>query len=93
MRYNRYNRENEKKNEITIGVYTDQSPFSYYFKEYIGYSLEICQQVLYFIKEQLNLKKRLMVKYQVVTLSTRFDLLLNKSYDMECGSSTNTKER
>ena len=89
----------QKKSEITLGVYFDQSPYSFYNNRthrFTGYSVDICHKVINYIKNKLH-KKFIIIKYKVINnqipSSNRFDLLLNGSYDLECGVTTNTKTR
>lgn len=80
--------------EIALGHRDASIPFSYLDdnQQPIGYSMDICKQIVDAVKEKLGVDK-LNVKLVPVTSSTRIPLLANGTVDLNCGSSTNTKER
>lgn len=80
--------------EITIGHRESSIPFSYLDDKQnpVGYSLDICAEVVETLKTKLDLPD-LKVKFVPVTASTRIPLVSNGTVDLVCGSSTNTTER
>jgi len=78
---------------IRIGYRENSPPFAFLDKDRkpIGYSLDLCEVVLEEIG--LELHKDLRVEYRPVTPENRFDLVTAGAIDLECGSTTNTKER
>ena len=80
--------------EIVLGHRDTSIPFSYLddAQKPIGYSMDICYQVVEAVKTKLNLPN-LNVKVVPVTSSTRIPLVANGTVDLACGSSTNTIER
>lgn len=79
---------------ITLGHRESSIPFSYYNdkQEVIGYSHELMMKVVDAIKADLKLKD-LKVKLMPITSANRITLTQNGTIDMECGSTTNNKER
>lgn len=79
---------------ITLGVRESSVPFSYLDnnQKSIGYSIDLCMKVVDAIKKELKLPK-LEVKTTPVTSQTRIPLMTNGTIDLECGSTTNSKER
>ncbi|HWL29524.1 MAG TPA: amino acid ABC transporter substrate-binding protein [Burkholderiaceae bacterium] len=80
--------------EIALGHRDSSIPFSYLDdkQQPIGYSMDICHRIVDAVKAKLGLST-LNVKLVPVTSSTRIPLLANGTVDLNCGSSTNTKER
>jgi len=80
--------------EIALGHRDASIPFSYLDdkQQPIGYSMDICSKVVEAVKAKLGMEK-INVKLVPVTSSTRIPLLANGTVDLNCGSSTNTKER
>jgi glutamate/aspartate transport system substrate-binding protein len=80
--------------EIALGHRDSSIPFSYLDdkQQPIGYSMDICRHIVDAVKTKLGLST-LNVKLVPVTSSTRIPLLANGTVDLNCGSSTNTKER
>ena len=80
--------------EIVLGHRESAIPFSYIDQNQkpVGFSLDICHKIVEQLKSKLDLPN-LRVSYQAVTASNRIPLLVNGSADIECGSTTNTKER
>lgn len=80
--------------EIALGHRDSSIPFSYLDdkQQPIGYSMDICHEVVKAVQAKLGMKK-LNIKLVPVTSSTRIPLLANGTVDLNCGSSTNTKER
>lgn len=79
--------------KIVIGHRESSDPISYISSgKPVGYALDICNNVANEIKKQLKLPN-LKVEYKAVTSSTRVPELLAGNIDMECGSTTNSKQR
>lgn len=80
--------------EIALGHRDASIPFSYLDdkQQPIGYSMDICHEIVKAVEKKLGVEK-LNVKLVPVTSSTRIPLLANGTVDLNCGSSTNTKER
>src|SRR5690606_8747229 len=80
--------------EIALGHRDASIPFSYLDdkQQPIGYSMDICHEIVKAVEKKLGVEK-LKVKLVPVTSSTRIPLLANGTVDLNCGSSTNTKER
>ncbi|SFZ78490.1 transporter substrate-binding domain-containing protein [Chitinimonas taiwanensis] len=79
---------------ITVGHRESSIPFSYLDDKQkpVGYAMDLCNQVVAAVKKKLN-KPSLVVKLVPVTSQTRIPLMVNGTIDMECGSTTNSKER
>ena len=79
---------------ITLGVRETSVPFSYLDaqKQPQGYSVDLCLRVAEAIKAELKLP-RLEVKYMQVTSANRIPALVDGKIDLECGSTTNTRDR
>jgi len=79
---------------ITLGVRETSVPFSYLDAQNQpqGYSVELCLRVAEAIKAELKLP-RLEVKYLPVTSANRIPSLVDGKIDLECGSTTNTRDR
>lgn len=81
-------------NTILIGVRETSVPFSYLDaqKQPLGYSVDLCVRVADAVKSELKLPK-LDVKFVPVTSANRIPALLEGKIDLECGSTTNTRDR
>jgi glutamate/aspartate transport system substrate-binding protein len=79
---------------VTLGYRESSVPFSYLDGEQkpVGYSLDICRDIVAAIGKKLGID-RLNVALNPVTSATRIPLMTNGTIDLECGSTTNTKER
>lgn len=79
---------------ILIGVRDSAAPFSWVDKQGkpFGYTVDICQKVVESLRSDLKLP-RLDIRYVVVTAANRIPLLLAGNVDLECGSTTNTRDR
>jgi glutamate/aspartate transport system substrate-binding protein len=79
---------------ITMGVRESSGALSYTLGDgkYVGYHVDLCQQVLADIQKQLGMAK-LDIKYQPVTSQNRIPLVQNGTVDIECGSTTNNAGR
>ncbi len=81
-------------NTITIGYRESSIPFAYLddAKKPIGYSLDICAQLVEGIKRELKLPK-LAVKFIAVQAAERIPFVVEGKVDLECGNTTATAER
>ncbi len=79
---------------ILLGVREASVPFSFFDaqKEPQGYSVDLCLRVADAIKSDLKLK-RLDVRYVPVSSANRIPALVDGRIDLECGSTTNTRDR
>lgn len=79
---------------ILVGVRETSVPFSFIDaqKQPQGYSVDLCLRVADVIKSELKLP-RLDIKFVPVTSSNRIQALLDGKIDLECGSTTNTRDR
>ncbi|HQR09827.1 MAG TPA: amino acid ABC transporter substrate-binding protein [Casimicrobiaceae bacterium] len=79
---------------ITLGVRETSVPFSFLDaqKQPQGYSIDLCLRVAETIKAELKLP-RLEVKFLPVSSANRIPALLEGKIDLECGSTTNTRDR
>jgi len=79
---------------ILIGVRESSVPFSFLDanKSPQGYSVDICLKVADAIKAELKMP-RLEIKFVPVSSANRIPMLLEGKIDLECGSTTNTRDR
>jgi glutamate/aspartate transport system substrate-binding protein len=79
---------------ITIGVREASVPFSYIDaqKQPQGYSIDLCLKIADAIKTELKMP-RLDVRFLPVTSSNRIGMVKSGKVDLECGSTTNTRDR
>jgi glutamate/aspartate transport system substrate-binding protein len=79
---------------VILGVRESSVPFSYLDaqKQPQGYSVDLCLKVADAIKAELRLP-RLEIRYVPVTSANRIPALLENRIDLECGSTTNTRDR
>jgi glutamate/aspartate transport system substrate-binding protein len=79
---------------LTIGVREASVPFSFVDtqKQPQGYSIDLCLKIADAIKNELKLA-RLDVRFLPVTSANRIELVKDGKVDLECGSTTNTRER
>ncbi|RKF46683.1 glutamate/aspartate ABC transporter substrate-binding protein [Paraburkholderia fungorum] len=79
---------------ISLGVRESSVPFSYYDEQQqvIGYSQAIALKIVDEVKKELNLPN-LKVKEVPITSQNRIPLVQNGTIDIECGSTTHTKDR
>ena len=79
---------------ITIGVREASVPFSFIDaqKQPQGYSIDLCLRVADAVKTELKLP-RLDVRFVPVTSSNRIAMVKDGKVDLECGSTTNTRDR
>lgn len=83
-----------RRGEVVIGVREVAVPFSYLDKggAASGYSVAICNRVADKLKAVLN-KPDLRVRYNSVTLVSRFLLIQEGVIDLECGATSHTLDR
>ncbi|MFM0507048.1 glutamate/aspartate ABC transporter substrate-binding protein [Paraburkholderia sp. RL17-373-BIF-A] len=79
---------------ISLGVRESSVPFSYYDEQQqvIGYSQAFALKIVDEVKKELNLPN-LKVKEVPITSQNRIPLVQNGTVDIECGSTTHTKDR
>ena len=79
---------------LTIGVRETSVPFSFIDaqKQPQGYSIDLCLKVADAVKNELKMQ-RLDVRFLPVTSSNRIAMVKDGKVDLECGSTTNTRER
>jgi glutamate/aspartate transport system substrate-binding protein len=80
--------------QFVIGFRENAVPFAFLDanQEPAGYGVEIARAVAAAVKERLG-RPDLAVRYNPLTPTTRFPLVVNGVVDIECGSTTNTPER
>ena len=79
---------------LTIGVREASVPFSFIDsqKQPQGYSVDLCLKVADAIKSELKLP-RLDVRFLPVSSANRIAMVKDGKVDLECGSTTNTRDR
>ena len=79
---------------IALGHRESSIPFSYYDEkqQVVGYARDVQMAVVDAVKKKLNMPN-LQVKNIPVTSQNRIPLVQNGTVDIECGSTTNNKER
>jgi glutamate/aspartate transport system substrate-binding protein len=79
---------------ILIGVREASVPFSFLDanKSPQGYTVDICLRVADAIKAELKMP-RLETRFVPVSSANRIEMLLEGKIDLECGSTTNTRDR
>ncbi|MFJ3058145.1 transporter substrate-binding domain-containing protein [Herbaspirillum sp. NPDC087042] len=84
----------KEANLIAIGHRTSSIPFSYYDEnqQVIGYSQDLCNKVIDAVKARIGAPK-LEVRMVPVTSQNRTPLLQNGTIDLECGVTSNLKNR
>ncbi len=82
------------ENKITVGYREAAVPFSYLLgpRKAVGFSVELTEAILDDVRARLK-RPYLEVAYIPVTGQNRIPLLVNGTYDLECGSTTNTSAR
>jgi glutamate/aspartate transport system substrate-binding protein len=83
-----------RDNATMVISYSETSvPFSYIGKDGpIGFGIEIARRVADSVKEHLGLPE-LKIRWNPVTLYTRFPMVANQVVDLECVTTTNTRQR
>jgi len=79
---------------INIGYRENATPFSFTEagKEPIGFSVDLCREVVGGIKRQLKLSD-LKINWVPVTIGDRIKMVVDGKVDLVCGSTTNTLSR
>lgn len=86
--------ERMKETGILVAGYREQSiPFSYLNNgKPVGFSVELTERVAEAVRKKLNLPD-LRIRWNAVTLSTRYPLMATKTLDINCATDTHTKAR
>ena len=81
-------------NKITVSYREASVPFSYLIgsSKAVGFSVELSEAIIDDVRKKLK-KPNLEVAYMSVTSQNRIPLLVNGTYDLECGSTTNNTAR
>lgn len=81
-------------NKITVSFREASVPFSYLISptKPVGFAVDLTQAIVDDVRTTLK-KPNLEVVYMPVTSQTRIPLLINGTYDLECGSTTNNSAR
>ena len=81
-------------NRITVGYREASVPFSYLISptKPVGFAVDLTEAIVDEVRKQLH-RPGLGVSYLMVTGQNRIPLLVDGSYDLECGSTTHTTAR
>ena len=81
-------------NKITVSYRESSVPFSYLIgsSKAVGFSVELTDTIIDDVRKKLQ-KPNLEVATMPVTSQNRIPLLMNGTYDLECGSTTNNSAR
>lgn len=85
----------KKSGTIVLGYRDSSIPFSYIADnptQPVGYAHDLQLKVVDAVKQKLNMPD-LKIRYNLVTSQNRIPLVSNGTVDLECGSTTNNKER
>ena len=84
----------DDSNKITVSYREASVPFSYLIgsTKAVGFSVELTEAIVDDVRKKLK-KPNLEVAYMPVTSQNRIPLLVNGTYDIECGSTTNNTTR
>lgn len=85
----------KKSGTIVLGYRDSSIPFSYIAdnpNQPVGYAHDLQLKVVEAVKKKLDMPD-LKVRYNLVTSQNRIPLVSNGTVDLECGSTTNNKER
>ena len=84
----------DDSNKITVSYREASVPFSYLIgsTKAVGFSVELTEAIVDDVRKKLK-KPNLEVAYMPVTSQNRIPLLVNSTYDIECGSTTNNTTR
>ena len=79
---------------ISIGYRENATPFSFTEQgnEPVGFSVDLCREVIAGIRRQLKLPE-LKIKWVPVTIGDRIKMVVDGKVDLVCGSTTNTLSR
>ena len=80
--------------KITVSYRESSIPFSYLIgsTKAVGFSVDITEAIIDDVRKKIK-KSNLEVAYMPVTSQNRIPLLVNGTYDLECGSTTNNSAR
>ena len=80
--------------KLTLAYRESSVPFSYLISptKPVGFAVDLTEAIIDDVRTTLK-KKNLEVAYMPVTGQTRIPLLVNGTYDLECGSTTNNSAR
>ena len=81
-------------NKITVSYRESSIPFSYLIgsTKAVGFSAELSEAIIDDVRKATK-RPNLQVAYMPVTSQNRIPLLVNGTYDLECGSTTNNSAR
>ena len=81
-------------NRITVSYREAAVPFSYRPAQHkpMGFAVDLAEAIVSDVRTRLN-RPGLVVAYMPVSAQDRIPLLVNGSYDLECGSTTNNAAR
>ncbi len=81
-------------NKITVSYREASVPFSYLIgsTKAVGFSVDLTEAIIDDVRKKVK-KPNLEVAYMPVTSQNRIPLLVNGTYDLECGSTTNNSAR
>lgn len=81
-------------NKITVSYRESSIPFSYLIgsTKAVGFSAELSEAIIDDVRKATK-RPNLQVAYMPVTSQNRIPLLMNGTYDLECGSTTNNSAR
>ena len=81
-------------NKITVSYREASVPFSYLIgsTKAVGFSVELTEAIIDDVRKKTK-KPNLEIAYMPVTSQNRIPLLVNGTYDLECGSTTNNTAR
>lgn len=81
-------------NKITVAYRESSVPFSYLIgsTKAVGFSVELTEAIVDDVRKKIK-KPNLEIAYMPVTSQNRIPLLVNGTYDLECGSTTNNSTR
>ncbi len=80
---------------IVIAHRESSVPFSYLDgnKKPVGYALDLCIKLARAVRQKMGVKGGEGIELKMVTPANRIDMIAEGKADMECGSTTNNKER
>lgn len=83
-----------ESNKMTVSYRESSVPFSYLVspKKAVGFAVDLTEAIVDDVRTKLR-RPNLEVAYVPVTPQTRIPLLVNGTYDLECGSTTNNAAR
>lgn len=79
---------------VTLGVRENSIPFSFANPggRPVGYSVDLCQEVIAQATTEVGVEA-IEVKYKTVTPANRISMLQSGEIDLECGATTNNRQR